>query len=169
MCHPCYASASLEASLGNPNLTRFQAKQADRSRCVSCAVLLPSVSWCNRQTVAHLVWRPKPRNRRGDFVGQITKPQLPLLRPKPGNPSTLVLRLNQETRATRLLVHGTDHTQRHPTSRSSSHHVPDMCFTIPSPLHYVSYSYLDPHCSPPWLTCHLDTMRQANMILHTNI
>jgi hypothetical protein len=30
--------------------------------------------------------RPKLRNRRGDFEAQITKPELPILRPKPGNP-----------------------------------------------------------------------------------
>jgi hypothetical protein len=33
-----------------------------------------------------LVLRPKPRNRRGDFETQITKPKLPVLWPKPGNP-----------------------------------------------------------------------------------
>jgi hypothetical protein len=33
-----------------------------------------------------LVLRPKPRNCRGDFEAQITKPELPILRPKPGNP-----------------------------------------------------------------------------------
>jgi hypothetical protein len=33
-----------------------------------------------------LVLRPKPRNRRGDFEAQITKPELSVLRPKPGNP-----------------------------------------------------------------------------------
>jgi hypothetical protein len=33
-----------------------------------------------------LVLRPKPRNRRGDFEAQITKPALPVLRPKPENP-----------------------------------------------------------------------------------
>jgi hypothetical protein len=32
-----------------------------------------------------LVLWPKPRNRRGDFEAQITKPELPVLRPKPGN------------------------------------------------------------------------------------
>jgi hypothetical protein len=42
--------------------------------------------WCNRQTEARLVLRLKPRNRRGDFETQITKPNLPILRPKPGNP-----------------------------------------------------------------------------------
>jgi hypothetical protein len=33
-----------------------------------------------------LVLRSKPRNRRGDFEAQITKPELPVLRLKPGNP-----------------------------------------------------------------------------------
>jgi hypothetical protein len=53
---------------------------------VSRADLPPSVLWRNRQTEAHLVLRPKPRNCRGDFEAQITKPELPVLRPKPGNP-----------------------------------------------------------------------------------
>jgi hypothetical protein len=43
------------------------------------------VLWRNRQTEAHLVLRPKPRNRRGDFEAQITKPKLPVLRSKPEN------------------------------------------------------------------------------------
>jgi hypothetical protein len=144
----------------------------------------------NRQTEACLVLRPKPRNRRGDFEAQITKPELPVLRPIPGNPPppwfwgstnkpttgfeakpgetvttsfevklekiiaagfeakpletvttgfeakpaktthkllTLVLRLNQETRAPNLHVPGADRTQRHPTSRPPSHWVPDLC------------------------------------------
>jgi hypothetical protein len=42
--------------------------------------------WRNRQTEAHLTLRPKPRNRRGNFEAQITKPELPVWRPKPGNP-----------------------------------------------------------------------------------
>jgi hypothetical protein len=42
-------------------------------------------------------------------------------------PSTLVLRLNQETHAPRLHVHGADCTWCHPTSRSPGHQVPDMC------------------------------------------
>jgi hypothetical protein len=33
-----------------------------------------------------LILRPKPRNHHGDFEAQITKPELPVLRPKPGNP-----------------------------------------------------------------------------------
>jgi hypothetical protein len=60
-------------------------KQAARSRRVSRADLPPSVLW-RRQTEAHLVLRPKPRNHRGDFEAQLTKPELPVLRPKPGNP-----------------------------------------------------------------------------------
>jgi hypothetical protein len=39
----------------------------------------------------------------------------------------LVLRLNQETRASSLHVTGADHTRRHPTSRPSGHWVPDLC------------------------------------------
>jgi hypothetical protein len=88
MHHLRHASTSLEARLGNPSSTRFQVKQAARSQHVSRAVfILPSVLWCKRQTIAHLILRPKTRNRRGDFVGQITKPQLSVLRPKPGNSS----------------------------------------------------------------------------------
>jgi hypothetical protein len=121
-CTTCrHAFASFEARLRNPSPTCFQAKQAVKSRCVSYTVLLLSVLWGNRQTVARLVLRHKPRNRRGDFEAQITKPKLPVLRPKPGNPSTLVLMLNQGTRALRLLLHGADHTRRHLTSRSSGH------------------------------------------------
>jgi hypothetical protein len=32
-----------------------------------------------------ILW-PKPRNCRGDFEAQITKSELPVLRPEPGNP-----------------------------------------------------------------------------------
>jgi hypothetical protein len=81
------ASASLQARLGNPSQTCFHAKQAARSRRVSHADLPPSVLWCNRQTEACLVLRPKPKNYHGDFDAQITKPELPVLRSKPGNPT----------------------------------------------------------------------------------
>jgi hypothetical protein len=71
-----------------------------------------------------------------------------------------------KTHAPRLLVHGTDRTQHHPISQSSGHWVPDLCLTIPSPLHQVCYSCHDPcHC-PPCRTCQLHTTRQANAILH---
>jgi hypothetical protein len=45
---------------------------------VSHVDLPPSVLWRNRQTKAHLVLRPKPKNRRSDFETQITKPGLPV-------------------------------------------------------------------------------------------
>jgi hypothetical protein len=142
-------------------------KQVTRSRCVSHANLPPSILWRNRQTEAHLILSPKPRNCRGDFKLQIIKPQLPVLRCKPRNPSTLVFRPNQEIRAHCLLVHGADHTQCHPTSRSIDHRVPDMWLIISGPLHQISYSCHDPCRLPPCRTCHLHTMRQANVILYT--
>jgi hypothetical protein len=81
------ASASLQARLENPSQTCFHAKQAARSRRVSHANLHSLVLWHNQQTKACLVLSPKPRNCRGDFEAQITKPELPVLRPKPRNPS----------------------------------------------------------------------------------
>jgi hypothetical protein len=90
-----------------------------------------------------MVLRPKPRNHRGNFEVQITKPSTLVLRPKPRNyrgdfeaqitkPSPLVLRLNRETRASRLLhVYDADRTRHHPTSRSPDHRVPDLCLIIP--------------------------------------
>jgi hypothetical protein len=42
--------------------------------------------WRNWQTEACVVLRPKPRNHRGDFEAQITKPELPVLRSKLKNP-----------------------------------------------------------------------------------
>jgi hypothetical protein len=53
---------------------------------MSNADLPPSVLWRKRQIEACLVLRPKPRNCRGDFEAQITKPELPVLRPKLGKP-----------------------------------------------------------------------------------
>jgi hypothetical protein len=41
--------------------------------------------WRNRQIEACLVFRPKPKNRHGDFEAQITKPELPVLWSKPRN------------------------------------------------------------------------------------
>jgi hypothetical protein len=41
--------------------------------------------------------------------------------------STLVLRINQETRVTHLHVHGVDRTWRHLTSRSLGHQIPNLC------------------------------------------
>jgi hypothetical protein len=62
-------------------------KKAVRSRRVSRVDLHPLVLWRNRQTEANLVLRLKPRNRRGDFEAQITKPQ-PVWRPKPSETVT---------------------------------------------------------------------------------
>jgi hypothetical protein len=70
----------------NPSKTCFNVKKATISRCVSHADLPPSILWRNRQIEAHFVLRPKPRNRHGDFEAQITKPELPVLRPKLKNP-----------------------------------------------------------------------------------
>jgi hypothetical protein len=166
--HPPSFLRQFWGKLGNPSSTCFQVKQATRTRRVSCANLLLPVLWGNWQTVACLVLRPKPRNRRGDFKAQITKLELPILRPKPENSTTLVLRSNQETRTPHLLVHGADHTRRHPASRSFGHRVPDLCLTIPGPLHQVSYSCHNPcHC-PSCRTSHLHTMRQANVIIYMN-
>jgi hypothetical protein len=80
------ASANLQVRLKNPSQTCFHAKQTARSRRVSRADLPPSILWRNRQTEGYLVLRPKPRNCRGDFEAQITKPELPILRHKTGNP-----------------------------------------------------------------------------------
>jgi hypothetical protein len=43
--------------------------------------------WRNRQTEVCLILKLKPRNRRGDFEAQLTKPELSVLRPKPENPA----------------------------------------------------------------------------------
>jgi hypothetical protein len=42
---------------------------------VSCVIfIIPSVLWHNQQRVVYLFWMLKPRNRRGDFEAQMTKP-----------------------------------------------------------------------------------------------
>jgi hypothetical protein len=112
-------------------LASRRSKQLDLDACPTPSSSSAHRFWgANRQTIAHLVLWPKPRNCRSDFVGQITKPHLLVLRPNPGNLSTLVFRLNQETYAPYLLVHGVCHTQHHPTSRSSGHRVPDLCLIL---------------------------------------
>jgi hypothetical protein len=124
-------------------------------------------------------WCPNHQNIAVSFEVQTEKDSSLVLRPKQEKlslwfwyqtiekPSTLVLRLNQETRAPLLLVHSADHTECHPTSRSSGHWVPDMCLTIPGPLQQVFYSSHDPHRYPSCRTCHLHITRQANTIVHT--
>jgi hypothetical protein len=126
-----------------------------------------------------LVLRHKLRNRHDDFEAQITKLSTLVLSPKLRNchdnfeaqitkPSPPVLRLNRETHASRLLhVYDANRTQRHPTSRSSGHRVPNLCLIIPDPLHQVSYSCLDPRRCMPCCICHLYIMRLANVFLHT--
>jgi hypothetical protein len=69
----------------------------------------------NHQTRA-VGFEASPENPSEWFWGQTTH-----------KPSTLVLRLNHETRVPRLHVHGADRTWRHPTSRSPGHRVPDLC------------------------------------------
>jgi hypothetical protein len=63
--------ATIHTKADNPNSmiwsVKIDAKQAARSRRVSRADLALSVLYHNRQTEAHLVLRPKPRNHRSDF------------------------------------------------------------------------------------------------------
>jgi hypothetical protein len=151
------SSVSFEANWETlAQLASRRSKPLDLNAC-----LAPSSSsrwFCGAtETIAHLVLRPKPINRQGDFVGQITKLQLLILRPKSENSTTLVLRPNQETRTPHLLVHGIDRTRCHPNSRLAGHRLPDLCLTIPGPLHQVSYSCLDPRCCPSCRTCYLHT------------
>jgi hypothetical protein len=80
-------------------------------------------------------------------------------------PSTLVLRLNQETCTPRLHVHGvqTAHGTTQPLDRLATEY--STCATIPGPLHQVSYSCNDLHRCTSCRTCHLHTTKQANVIL----
>jgi hypothetical protein len=66
-------------------------------------------------------------------------------------PSTLVLRINQETCAPHLHVHGANRTRAHPISQSHGHQVLDLCdhlwssapclllLSRPSSLHVIPY------------------------------
>jgi hypothetical protein len=84
-------------------------------------------------------WGPNRENRATGFEAKQRKSSPLILRPnrrKPSEwfwrqtthkPSTLVLRLNHETCDSHLHVHDADRTQRHPTSRSPGHRVPDLC------------------------------------------
>jgi hypothetical protein len=167
-----HGSSSLEVRLGNPSLTCFMSKQVSRAEA-SHQILTriprrpPSIDFMTQltnrsplgfesQTKKPLRWFWDPNHQTGSagFEAQI------------GKPSTLILRLNQETRAPRLHVHDANRTWHHPTSRSPCHRVSDMCLTIPSPLHQVSYSCRDLYRCSPCRTCHLYTTRQATMILH---
>jgi hypothetical protein len=189
MHHPPSRLRSLEARLKNPNATFFQVKQATRSRRVSRTILPPLVLWRNRQIKASMILRPKPRNRRGDFETQITKLELPVLRPKQWNLSHRFWGPTGENRTSGFDVkplpncrpwfwgstkkhalpifmctiqtaHGITWPPDHPTTEYPTY------ATILGPLHLVSYSCHDPHRCPPCRTCHLHTTRQTNMILH---
>jgi hypothetical protein len=128
----------------------------------------------NRKTLHHLIFMLNQETVTTNFEPKPEKPSPPVLRPNRRKPfqwfwgqtidklSTLVLRLNQETRTPRLHVHSADRTRRHPTTEYPT------CATILGPLHQVSYSYHDPRCCTSCRTYHLHTTRQANMILQTN-
>jgi hypothetical protein len=68
---------------------------------------------------------------------------------------TLVLRLNQESRAPSLHVPGADRTRRYPTSRLPGHRVPDLCNHPQSStpglllLTWSSSLHAMPHLPPP--------------------
>jgi hypothetical protein len=137
----------------------FVAQLTNRNLCGIEAQTKKSSRW---------FWGTNHQTGATGFEAQPRNPKPPILRPNREKPLTLVLRPNQETHAPHLLIHGADHTRRHPTSWSPGHQVPDLCLTIPSPLHQVSYSCHIPHHCLSCCTCHLHTMRQANTILHMN-
>jgi hypothetical protein len=132
----------------------------------------------NRETLHHLGFEAQPRNRPPVLRPNRKKPSPPVLRSNWRKPSewfwgqtthklsTLVLRLNQETRASSLHVSDADRTRHHPTSRPSGHRVPDLC-DHPGPLHQVSYFCHGPHRCTSCRTYHIHTTRQANTILWT--
>jgi hypothetical protein len=80
------------------------------------------------------------------------------------NRLTLVLRLNEETRAPHLhmhseIAHGATRPLDHPATEYPT------CATISGHLHQVAYYCHDPHRCTSCHTCQLHTMRQANTIL----
>jgi hypothetical protein len=77
---------------------------------------VPLVLRSNRRKSSPPVLRPNRRIPSEWFWGKTTNKLL-----------TLIYRLNQKSCASRLHVHGTDRTRRHPTFRSSGHRVPDLC------------------------------------------
>jgi hypothetical protein len=93
----------------------------------------------NREIHHHLGFEAQPRNSLPILRSNREKPSPPVLRPNrwksfewfwgqtTHKPSSLVLRLNQETCTPHLHVLGADRTWRHPTSRPPSHRVPDLC------------------------------------------
>jgi hypothetical protein len=57
----------------------------------------------------------------------------------------------------------TEHGTTRPLDRPATEY--PTCATILGALHQISYSCHDSHRCTPCHTCHLHTMRQANMIL----
>jgi hypothetical protein len=105
-------------------------------------------------------WGLNNQTRATGFKAQTGKPVRVVWCQTTHKLSTLVLRLNQETRASHLHVHGADRTQRHPTFRSPIHRVPDLC-DYPRSSAQIFYSCHDPRCYTPCRTWHLHTTRQA--------
>jgi hypothetical protein len=150
------SSTSFQAKLENPSPTYFTMKQAAECRRVSSHRLHPFISfeaqtdrppptwfWGSNQETVVVILRPKSPNHDLGFEAQRMKPVEWFLGQTTDKPSPPVLRLNRKTCASCLLnVYDVDHTRHHPTTRSSSHQVPDLCLIIPDPLHHVSYSVL---------------------------
>jgi hypothetical protein len=173
--HP---SSHIRQSWGQTRKSYHNLLSGEASRLISTRVsrriILPSVLWRNRQTVAGLVLRYKPRNWHGDFE---TQTSAIILRTKSSNRSYQFWAPNWETinlcfeaqlknsRSSPSCARYTPYSVT-PTSRSFGHWVLDLCLIILDPLYYVSYSYYDPRCCPPCRACYLHIIRQANTILH---
>jgi hypothetical protein len=114
----------LRSKLGNPKPLVLMPNREKPS---------PPVLRPNWRKLSPLVLRSNWRKPSHWFWGQTTN-----------KPSTLVLRLNYETRASRLYVYGADLTQHHPASRSLATEYP-TCAITPGPLHQVFYSCHNPH------------------------
>jgi hypothetical protein len=99
--------AGFEAQIRKPEATDFEAKSGE--------TVTTSFETKPEKTVAT------------GFEAKLEKTVPVVLRPNYWQTFPMVLRPNQETRATRIYVHGADRTQRHPTSRSSGHRLPDLC------------------------------------------
>jgi hypothetical protein len=112
-------TAGFEAKLGETVATSFEDKLEKTVAAGFEAKPLETVAIsfeANPVKTVRVVLRPNQRKPSEWFWGQTTH-----------KPSTLVLRLNQETRPPHLHVPGADRTRRHPTSRPSGHRVPHLC------------------------------------------
>jgi hypothetical protein len=88
----------------------------------------PPIFRPNREKLSALVLRSNRRKPSQWFWGKITnKPSQWFWGQTTDKPLTLVLRLNHEIRALRLLVHDADRTRCYQTSRSSGYRVPNLC------------------------------------------